>query len=172
MADAVWGDIDIGHIVADQTGRLHTVIDRRDQWLRLESAHPVKHASLPRPPADRPVRIYVPSQEECLALLQKELGVRLLRDIEEREHTIARSARFRMDPVPADINELQNHIDMAHGVNVNDVANRGRNTKVTRKTKTEKEAALAELRQAHDEMHADPHIWPQAIAHHHAKENR
>lgn len=176
-----WSQVEVGHIVQDKKGHLHTVVDISPDGtkLRLRSTHPAKEVVVPRPAG--PVMIYIPSDEEALQLVNAELGARYLRTFEEREHTIAARGRFRMDPMPNSVQALHNHLDMAHSLPVNDVVYRfqkgvdqlkeagQRNDADGKKVGAKlKKASLEELRQAHDEAHADPHTWPMAIPHHHA----
>jgi hypothetical protein len=175
-----WGEVAIGHIVRDQKDRFHTVVDERDGWLLLKAARTEETTSVRRPAPDRPVDIYVPSEDEAFFVLQEGLGVVILRDIETREHTIRRIPSFRMDPMPANAAYLRDHLDMAHQLPVDNVLYRHDKAVQDRKDTRDKErkaeaaerikAAIQELFDAHDEAHSDTHLWPQAIPHHHAKE--
>lgn len=168
MQPTTWGEIELGHIVRDQKDRLHTVIaDDSDVTVTLRSAHPAKEVVMRRPPADRPVDIYVPSEEEALTLLGEVLGTRILRDIEEREHSIARALTMRLEPVPNKAQFLQNHLDMLHAINVDDVLRKNKGTEANPASRKTKADTLAELRDLHDEAHADPGLWPMAFTHVH-----
>jgi len=177
-----WAAVVVGNIVQDRKDHLHTVLDVSPDGtkLKLRSTHPVKEVIVTRPTG--PVNLYVPSEEECLLLLNESLGARYLRDFEEREHTIAARGRFRMDPIAANAQNLRDHLWMAHGIVVDDVLYRFKKAEERRKEAGErnqedekkeqakkKKVSMDELREAHDECHADPHTWPMAIAHHHAK---
>ncbi len=176
MEPTTWGAIELGHIVQDQKGHLHTVIDdSSESTVTLRSAHPAKDVVMRRPAADRAVNIYVPSEEEALQLLSDILGTRVLLEIEEREHSIARALTMRLEPVPNKANFLQNHLDMLHGINVDDVLRKHRGTEANPASKKTRADTLAELRNLHDEAHADPDLWPMSYAHVHTldpKENR
>jgi hypothetical protein len=163
-----WGEVAVGHIVRDQKDRFWTVVDERDGWLRLLGARTGESSSIKRPAGDTPTWIYVPSESEMLNLVQEELGARIIRLIEEREHTISRQKVWRQDPIPRNAHALQNHLDMLHGVNVDDVLRKWRGTEVKPSGPGAKKKALDELCELHDETHSDPHLWPAPWPHHHA----
>lgn len=172
VVDLTWGEVKVGDTVLDKTGRMHIVqVETRDEVLLL-SAHPVGEVWINRPSAERAVQVYRPSEQEALVLLQDELGARLLRDIEEREHTLARRAHFRVDPIKRTATALRDHISWLHGFNVDDVWRKHAGTDANPSDKERKKASIEELCQAHDEAHERPDIWPHDIPHHHApKEN-
>jgi len=174
-----WSAIDVGHIVQDKKDRMHTVLDVSPDktMIKLKAARTGEEVVMRRPAGE--VNIYVPSEQECYGLLHADLGASYLRDIEHREHIVAKALLWRMDPIPNNPTALRDHIDMAHQVYVNDVLGRytsgaeqlkGIDPEKKKKGARKKKASLEELRAAHDEFHSDPHLWPQAIVHHHAKE--
>jgi len=169
IVGAYWGRIRLGHIVRDAKDRLHTVIAETEDgsWVRLQAVKDGTTASLRRPPADKPVDIYVPSEEECLILLREDLGARLLRDIEEREHSIARALSWRVKPVANSALAQRDHIDMIHNINVDDVLRKNKGTEVNPASKAQKKASLEELRGLHDQAHEDPVLWPMRFPHTH-----
>lgn len=93
---------------------------------------------------------------------------RTLREIEDRERTVARAALFRVDPIPRKAVALRDHIDWLHGVNVDDVLRRHNGTPTSPASKEAKKASVEELCQAHDEMHERPDLWPHSLPHHHS----
>jgi hypothetical protein len=165
MEQTTWAEVTVGHIVRDANDRLWTILGDKTGWIKermvLTGEERVRH----KPSGN--VSIYVPSESECRDLLDAELGARILRLIEDREHTIHRAAMFRVDPVRRAVNPLRDHIDWFHGVNVDDVWRRHNGTKANPSDKARKKASLEELVEAHDEMHADPYMWPHRMAHHH-----
>ncbi len=165
-----WGELAVGHVYRDEKDLFHWVVQDKQGWVQLKSIRTGELIPLRRPAPDTPVDIYVPSEEECLVLLDEHLGARLLRDIERREHTIARRLNWRMEPLPNNAKALQGHIDMIHAVNVDDVLRKWKGTEANPSDRKTKAAALAELRQAHDEMHADPDTWPMVFPHVHTLE--
>jgi hypothetical protein len=165
MEETVWRDVGIGNIVRDPDDRLWTILDEKTGWIKEQSVQTGETRVRIKPAGE--VWIYVPSESEARDLLDKELGARILRGIEDREHTIHRAAMFRVDPVKRAVNPLRDHIDWFHGVNVDDVWRRHNGTKANPSDKERKKASLDELVQAHDEFHADPDLWPHRMAHHH-----
>lgn len=166
MEPTTWSRVEVGHIVRDQTDRFHTVLEIDHTLVKLKAAeHGVENVLL-RPSDDRPVDIYVPSEQEALNLLDRELGARVLRDYEEREHTIAQRWRSP-SPVGPKAVDIRDHIDMLHGVKVDDVLRKGAGTKVNPADKKQRAASLQELRDAHAEMHTHPGTWPMAFPHTH-----
>ena len=171
-----WGAVVVGDIVRDKKDHLHAVVRLEDGRVWLLSTSLVE-AVMPLPPAESMVDTYVPSEREA-ANLETNQGPAILRDIERREHTIARAPMWRMDPIANTPAALHNHLDMAHQLPVNDVVGRynsgveqlkGIDPEKKKEGSAKKRASLAELRQAHDEAHNDPNAWPMAIVHHHAK---
>lgn len=176
-----WGEVGIGSIVRDKRDRFHTVVDEKAGWLQLSAVRTGEITAVRRPAPDVPVDIYVPSEDEALRLLHAELGAFFLRDIEDREHTVARTLRWRMDPMPPNATLLRDHLDMIHQINVNDVLRRhvkaledrkaGKTKEAKKEAALRAEAAISELFAAHDEAHSDPQLWPMAFPHYHQKEN-
>jgi hypothetical protein len=168
MEPSTWSEVGFGSIVRDPNDRLWSIIGDKQGWIKekmiLTGEERVRH----KPTGN--VEVYVPSETECRVLLDAELGARLLRDVEDREHTIKRARRFRTPPVARTVTALRDHIDWFHGVNVDDVLRRHVGTKANPSDKARKKASLDELVIAHDEMHADPYMWPHVMAHHHGTE--
>lgn len=180
---ADWADVTLGHIVQDKKDRMHTVVGVSPDGskVKLNACRTGEEVILSRPSGA--VNIYVPSESECKLLLLEELGARILRDIEDREHTIARSLLWRLDPVARTAKSLRDHMDMIHGeVYAEDQLYRHqkgvdlqKSAKARHDADGEKEgarlkkASLDMLAQMHDEMHADPHLHPMGFPHHHAK---
>lgn len=161
-----WTDVGFGSIVRGKGDRMHTITREEQGWIELTAVKDGAVTKIKKPTTGK-VGAYVPSDEEALTLLNAELGARLLRDIEEREHSIARALNMRLEPVPNKANFLQNHLDMLHGINVDDVLRKHRGTEANPATKRTRAETLAELRNLHDEAHADPDLWPMAYAHVH-----
>lgn len=161
-----WSDVGLGSIVRGKGDRMHTITRDELGWLELKAVKDGQRAVIKRPTTGK-VWAYVPSEEEALVLLGEELGARLLRDIEEREHSIARALTMRLEPVPNKAAFLQNHLDMLHAINVDDVLRKHRGTEANPATKKTRADTLAELRNLHDEAHADPDLWPMGYAHVH-----
>jgi hypothetical protein len=162
-----WGDVQLGDIVQDKNGRLHIVNGVYPNVILLSTRLDLHE--LKRPPDDRPVGIYYASEAEQADMAPEEMRHRMLRDIEERERTIARAALFRVDPIPRKAVALRDHIDWLHGVNVDDVLRRHNGTPVNPASKDAKKNAIEELCEAHDEMHLRPDLWPHSLPHHHAR---
>ena len=177
-----WARVELGNIVRDKKDRMHTVLDVSPDGtkIKLQAVRTGEEVVMTRPAG--PVDLYVPSQEECLLLLSQDLGARYLRMFEDREHTLSARGRFRMDPIPNSAQVLHNHLDMAHSLPTNDVLYRfqkgadkikeagNKNDAEGKKAGAKlKKLSMEELRQAHDEAHADPDTWPMAIPHHHAQ---
>lgn len=167
VVEVTWGEVKVGDTVLDKTDRMHFIEREDQQHLRLLSAHPSKESWMIRPPDDRPVRVYRPSEEEALILLQDELGARLLRDIEEREHTLARRLNIRVEPTPRRVQALRDHLLMLHAINVDDVQRQHKGTEANPSTPKVRKAKIDELCALHDEAHDDPDTWPHAIPHYH-----
>jgi hypothetical protein len=163
-----WGDVQTGDIVRDLTGNLHvaTVTEGAPSVGLLSTKLEMRWIA--RPPDDRSVDVYVPTEGEAADLRHYDVRERMLRQIEERERTIARAALFRVDPTPRRAVALRDHIDWLHGVNVDDVLRRHSGTPVNPASKEAKKASIEELCEAHDEMHARPDLWPHSLPHHHA----
>lgn len=170
VVPTTWGDVEIGNIVIDQKDRMHYVQKADSGWVQLKAVRTGEVAAVKRPLYTTAVRIYEPSEEECFAILNTELGAKfLMKDIEDREHTIARRLVWRMDPMKRDAKHLRDHLDMIHGVNVDDVLRKHDGTKVNPASRATKKAKLDELAELHDLVHDDPHAWPQSFPHHHAR---
>lgn len=181
MQPSTWHDVEVGNVVRDRNGRLHTVSAIDSQYVTLTPAHgrgePV---TIVRPPDEREVEIYVPSEQEAINLLHEELGARVLRDIEEREHTIRRASSWKLEPCEPNVNALRDHIDMIHERNphVGTLLSRyNPSTKPTTKEgraelKEKRKQILQEMLDIHVELHQDPHIWPMAFPHTHTLEAR
>lgn len=171
LEEAVWGDVAIGHVVQDKKFCLHTVVDEIDGWVKLKAVRTDAVASLQRPAAGTPVKIYVPSDAECLSLLSKSLGAATLRDIEERERTLSKSLLWRLDPVGRNAKALRDHIDMIHGGTSVEHFLYETQAATAKRDAPRKKAAIDDMVAVHEEMHRDAHLWPQGFPHHHAKEN-
>lgn len=170
IQSTTWGHVETGTVVRDKKDHLWIVGPADDGRLLLTPAHGRGDPILAtRPPSDREVDIYVATEAEALALLHEELGARHLRDIEEREHTIARALNWRVDPVRRNLTALRDHISWLHGFNVDDVWRKGTGTDVNPVDAKGKRASVDELCRAHDEAHADPETWPHSRPHHHAQ---
>lgn len=167
-----WGRVEVGHIVRDKNDRIHTVVDERGNWLRLVACRTGADSTVIRPPGDQAVDIYVPTEEEAIDLLSADLGARYLRMIEDREHTIARASRWKMEVLPRKAIAIRDHLDMIHQVNVDDVVRKWRGTEANPAKPAQKKAALDELVRAHEEVHADPTTWPQSFPHIHTLEKK
>lgn len=179
MQPNIWRDVGLGNVVRDKNGRLHTIVEDEGGYVTLAPAHGWgTRVSIPRPPDDRDVQVYVPSEQEALNLLHAELGARVLREIEEREHTIARASSWKLEPCEPNVNALRDHIDMIHGRNphVGTLLSRyNPSTKPTTKEgraelKEKRKQILQEMLDIHVELHQDPHIWPMAFPHTHTLE--
>lgn len=168
MESTTWGGVMVGHIVRDQRDRLHTVVVAGPAIVEMIDAQGSR-ASIRRPLPERPVDIYVPSETERLQLLHQELGARILRDIEEREHTVARTLTWRLDPIARRLVVLRDHLDWMHGVNVDDVLRKGTGTKINPADAKAKKVSVEELCRLHDETHERPDLWPHSFVHYHAK---
>lgn len=167
MQTITWGELKVGHIMRDERDLMHTVVNDLRGWVQLKSVRTGELSPRRRPAPDTPVDIYVPSEEECLVLLREDLGARMLRDVERREHTIARRLNWRLEPVANNAKALRDHLDMIHAVNVDDVLRKHSGTPVNPAPKGQKAAALAELRRLHDLTHEDPETWPMVFPHIH-----
>jgi hypothetical protein len=162
-----WGDVQLGDIVQDKNSNLHFVITLYDNVVQLASTR-LTTAQITRPADDHPVNVYLPTGDEMSDMGAADMQYRTLRQIEERERTISQSSKFRVDPIPRRAVALRDHIDWLHGVNVDDVLRRHQGTAVNPSSKEAKKASIAELCEAHDEMHARPDLWPHSLPHHHA----
>lgn len=170
VIDTTWGEVEVGNVVIDKKDRMHYVQKADSGWVQLKAVLDGATAAVKRPLYTTTVRIYEPSEEEALTILETELGAKfLMRDIEQREHTIARQLLWRMDPMARNAKHLRDHLDLIHAVNVDDVLRKHDGTKVNPKNKSQKQAALDELATVHDLVHDDPHAWPMAFPHHHAR---
>lgn len=179
MEQIPWPHVDIGHVVRLDKDRMWTVTDRKQGWIKRRA---VKDGEIvvEKQPTSGMADIYVPSEDECVILLHDELGARLLRDIEEREHSIARALTWRMEPLASTPLDLRDHLDMIHNIPVDDVYRRaGGGTEAERKDKSKagtaarrqrKIDALAEMRSLHDQAHDDPALWPMRFPHVHTLE--
>lgn len=166
MQEVDWADVGLGSIVRGKGDRMHTITREEQGWIELTAVKDGQRAVIKKPTSGT-IGAYVPSEEEALILLNKELGARLLRDIEEREHTIARALNWRMEPVPRNARVLQNHLDMIHAIKVDDVLRRWQGTEANPATKQTRAQKLDELAKLHDQAHADPDLWPHAFPHVH-----
>ena len=172
-----WGEVTVGHIVRDQNDRLWTVLRDEQGWILIES-HTGERKPMRKPDAARQAWIYVPSEQECINLLTAELGARVLREIEARERTLAKIPHFRYDPVERTAVSLKDHMSWMHNAELNDQLNEYNRVKKTRpgtpEGKAEKKQRLEEIIQelcdAHDDMHANPTVWPMSLPHHHSLE--
>ena len=179
MQPSTWGEVGVGNVVRDKNGHLHTVTGDTGWYVVLTPAHgrgePVE---IRRPDDDRQVDIYVPSEQEALNLLAEELGARVLRDIEEREATIARASSWKLEPCAANPQALRDHMDMVHGQTRHTdtlLSRYNPSTKPTTKEgraelKAKRAAILQEMLDIHVELHQDSHIWPMAFPHTHTLE--
>ena len=162
-----WGQVAVGHILRLDGDRFHTVMQDKQGWVQLKSVHLENLWPMRRPDPAEPVDIYVPSEDEALALLHERVGAMILRDIESREHSIARALQWQMEPIANTAAALRDHLDWMHGINVDDVLRHHAGTKVNPVPKGQKAAKLQELRGLHDEAHEDPDTWPMSRAHSH-----
>lgn len=169
---STWGEVTVGNVVQDKRARLHTVLNDAAGWVQLKAVRAGEIVAVRRPPPETPVNIYVPSEDECLVLLREDLGARLLFDIEERERSIAKALNWRVEPVANRAQALRDHLDMLHGINVDDVLRKHTGTKVNPAPKGQKAASLKELRDLHDEAHSDFDLWPMAFPHIHTLETK
>lgn len=169
---STWGEVGIGNIVRDKRGRLHTIVNDAAGWVQLKSVRVGEVVAVRRPAPETPVDIYVPSEEECLVLLREDLGARMLFDIEERERSIAKALTWRVEPVANRAQALRDHLDMLHGINVDDVLRKNKGTEANPAPKGQRAAALKELRDLHDEAHSDHDLWPMAFPHVHTLDKK
>lgn len=161
-----WREVHVGNIVRDKKDRFWTVVDEQTGWVKLQAAKDGDIKSMPKPAGE--VDIYVPSEFECLTWLREELGARGLREIEEREHTVARQLNWRLEPLPRSAVKIRDHIYMVHGsVYVDDLLGRFQRAKETG-DKVRAKVQLDTLVEAHATMHEDPGTYPMAYPHHHA----
>lgn len=180
MQSSTWGEVGFGSIVQDKNGHLHRITEDDGRMVKLVAAHGRQPVAvfIQRPAVDREVLVYVPSEQEAINLLHEELGARVLREIEEREHTIRRASSWELEPCEPNVNALRDHIDMIHGRNphVGTLLSRyNPSTKPTTKKgraelKEKRKQILQEMLDIHVELHQDPHIWPMAFPHTHTLE--
>lgn len=176
IATRTWGEVEIGDIVRDKEDHLWWV---RGAWptnhpegrLGILVDNGTKKIEVYPLPAT-PVDIYVPTEAEAANLVIAELGGRVLKMIEEREHTIARAQTWRLQPLPAVATAIRDHLDMIHQVPVDDVLRRWQGTVANPATKKTRAEALAELREAHEWAHEHPDQFPQSFPHVHNLEAR
>lgn len=168
MHSTTWGEVKIGDTVRDKEDRLWAVLDDHLGTLVLGSSHPRRESAMRRPADDRPVDIYIPTETEAINFLHEELGARVLREIELREHTIARALNWQLQPVPRKALKLRDHLAWFHGVIADDVLRKHDGTAANPSNPTRKKASVEELCQLHDETHADPDTWPHDMPHYHA----
>ncbi len=161
-----WSEVGLGSIVRGKGDRMHTITRDEQGWLELKAVKDGQRAVIKRPTSGK-IGAYIPSDDEALVLLNEGLGARMLQDIEMREHTIARALNWRMEPVPRKAQVLQNHLDMIHGIKVDDVVRKNQGTKANPATRKTKADTLEELVLLHDEAHNDPDLWPMAFPHVH-----
>ena len=164
-----WDEVLVGHILRRNDGELWTVTDQKNGWALL--ARNGETIGIPQfQRGTQLVASYVPSEGEALDLLHRDLGARILKQIEETQRTLSKAAEFRVDPIARKATALRDHIDWLHGVNVDDVLRRHNGTPTSPASKETKKASVQELCDAHDEMHERPDLWPHSLPHHHAKE--
>lgn len=167
-----WGAVGVGDIVVREDDFMFTIEAEKTGWLKAVSPRrDVEPWVFRRPVAHEVARVYVPTEEEAVELLGEILGARRLRDIERREHTLARALTWHMEPIAANAKTLRDHLDMIHEVKVDDVLRKYEYSPVGEKPKEKtarRKSALAELQEAHDVVHADPHNWPSHLPHYHA----
>ena len=166
VEEVTWADVGFGSIVRGKNDRMHRITREEKGWIELIAVKDGERQVIKKP-TSVPIGAYVPSEEEALVLLNEGLGARLLRDIEEREHSIARALNWRMEPVPRKALVLQNHLDMIHAIKVDDVLRRWKGTEANPATPKTRKEKLDELALLHDEAHADPDLWPMAFPHVH-----
>lgn len=162
-----WGGVAVGHILRWDDDRFHTVMQDKSGWVQLQSVKTGELWPHRRPAPETPIDIYVPSDEEAIFLLHEGIGASVLRDIESREHSIARALTWQVEPVASTAVALRDHIDFMHAINVDDVLRQQQGTKANPVPKGQKAAKLQELRDLHDEAHNDPDLWPMSRAHSH-----
>ena len=161
-----WSEVGFGSIVQGKGDRMHRITREEQGWIELTAVKDGQRAVIKKPTSGT-IGAYVPSEEEALILLNEELGARLLRDIEEREHTVARALNWRMEPVARNARALQNHLDMIHGIKVDDVLRRWQGTEANPASRQTRAQKLDELVRLHDEAHTDYDLWPHAFPHVH-----
>ena len=166
VEEVPWSDVGLGTIVRGKGDRMHTITREEKGWIELKAVKDQQRAVIKKPTTGT-VWAYDPSEDEALVLLNDHLGARLLRDIEDREHSIARALNWRMEPVPRRAQVLQNHLDMIHAIKVDDVLRRWHGTEANPATRQTRAQKLDELAKLHDEAHADPDLWPMAFPHVH-----
>lgn len=179
VVEVPWADVGFGSIVRGKGDRMHTITREEQGWIELKAVKDGQRVVIKKP-TEGTIFAYVPSEEEALILLNEELGARLLRDIEEREHSIARALNWKMEPCASTPQALRDHLDMIHNINVDDVFRRAQGGTEKEKKDMSKEGkaarrqrkidALAELRNLHDEAHTDPSLWPMRFPHTHTLE--
>jgi len=171
VEEVSWSDVGLGTIVRGKGDRMHTITREEQGWIELKAVKDGQRAVIKKPTTGT-VWAYVPSEDEALIMLNEGLGARMLQDIEMREHSIARALNWRMEPVKRTAQVLQNHLDMIHGIKVDDVLRRWQGTQANPATKQTRKQKLDELANLHDEAHADPDLWPMAFPHVHTLEEK
>lgn len=169
VEEVPWSDVGVGTIVRGKGDRMHTITREEQGWIELKAVKDQQRAVIKKPTTGA-VWAYVPSEDEALVLLNEHLGARLLRDIEDREHSIARALNWRMEPLPRKALVLQNHLDMIHAIKVDDVLRRWKGTDANPATRQTRAQKLDELVRLHEEAHTDHELWPMAFPHVHTLE--
>jgi hypothetical protein len=162
-----WGPVEIGDIVRDKKDHLWWVREYRiiENDLLLDNGR--EQVRMNRPPADWPVDVYVPTEAEAVNLAIEALGGRMLKQIEEREHDLARRHTWRLEPVARRPAVIRDHLDMIHQVPVDDVLRRWQGTAVNPASKQTRKQALDELVEAHQYVHDHPEDFPSPLPHVH-----
>lgn len=159
VRDTTWAEVAVGHIMQDPKQRHWLVVDERPDangypWLLIQGKY-LKRMSVPRRPAEMPVRIVVPPHDKLVEILKGSLGAHVVTHLDERTLPF-RAMRWRMEPLPRTgaraKDRIRDHIDMHHSVYVNDD---WKNKKAT------------DLWQAHEEMHE---LSEMTTPHHHGQE--
>lgn len=161
-----WGQVEVGQIVFDKNAKMWWVRSERPGQILLDDGLTEPMSTI-RPPDNRPVDIYEPTEQEAVNLAVEGLGGRVLRLIRERERTIRKAQTWQMEPVARRAVTLRDHIDWFHDANVDDVLRRWQGTAAKPSSAETKRIKLAELVEAHDAMHADPGIFPMTRPHVH-----
>lgn len=154
-----WGELTVGVLTQAPDLKHWMVVGEAtdglgQRWIRIMSRWK-EYRSVERRPDHEPIVIVEATEEEAIQLARMELGAHHIVMIADDQTLGRRATRWRMDPINhkgrGGKDRLRDHIDMHHGVYVNDGW--------SKKT-------VAELVQAHGEMHADETLT-MSTPHHH-----
>lgn len=151
-----WGELSWGVYIVDADKKCWCVIGRAMGWVRLVDIHGTEISIPPKDPAS-PVDVVVLPQDQAVLLLKRVLGGTIIKDDFATARQLLIADRWAVPIMPSTggksaLNKLRDHMEWFH-------ANQW----------TKDIAAIGDLAQAHEELHASIAELPMSKPHHHTE---